>query len=87
MRVARGGIPGAHRPPRAAVPAPAPAARRPRLQLPAEPRSGTFQINPLRKRGLHRREHPQVDQLARGLPVERQAAAVLREYERTGRGR
>ena len=89
------GVPGAHGAPGAAVPAPAaggarappaPAARRPRLRLPPKPSSRTFQINTIRKRRLHRHKHPQVYQLPRRLFMERQAATVLREHERTRRG-
>lgn len=86
-------VPGADRAPRAPVPAPttcappASSARRPRLRLTPKSGTRTFQINTLRKRRLHRHKHPQVYQLPRRLFMERQAATVLREHERTRRGR
>lgn len=80
-RGSRGGIPGAHRAPGAAVPAPPcrpqpTAARRPPtgLRVAAKPRSRTHQVHSIRGRELDIRE------VAR-FSVERKAAAILREHE------
>lgn len=100
-RLAGGGgrVRGAHRALGAAVLAPARGARAssarrpaaglpPRLRSPSEPRARARTVPPLRERKLYRREEPQVYHLPRRrFPVERQAAAILREHELRGANR